>query len=116
MANKVIFTDNDEEVKELTRDEIETWYMEFNPYDIWDSDRLEDDLKKTPLKDLADIYFEFEKNMSGSYEIIRDHLDKDIADSLINEINQIINNLCSMISPEELNTFLNELAEKTLAN
>lgn len=79
MANKVIFHSGDGIKREMDRKQLEIWYMEFNPFDVWTYDRLEDEMKKTPLKDLVDIYHEFEEEGNGTYEIVRDPQDNDIA-------------------------------------
>lgn len=116
MANKVIFSGSDGIKNEMDRDQLETWYMEFNPFDVWDHDRLENDLKKTPLKELVKLYYEFEKEMDGNYEIIKDLQDNDIADRLIREIRYITDDLRWMISAENLGNFLKELIKKTQAS
>lgn len=116
MANKVIFSTEDGVKKEMDREQLEIWYMEFNPFDVWACDRLEDELEKTPLKDLVDIYYEFEEGGNGTYEIVRDPEDNDIADWLMREVIHIIEHLCWMIPAENLENFLKELIKKTQAS
>ena len=113
MPNTAIFTSEDGERTEMERDDLEIWYLDTNPKDIWDYDRLKDEFERTPFKEIVEQYYEFEE-FGGSYEIIYDPEDKDISERLMREIKYIFSDLRHMIPPEELEKFLEEISEAAL--
>ncbi|HPZ09391.1 MAG TPA: hypothetical protein PL110_14900 [Candidatus Eremiobacteraeota bacterium] len=64
-------------------------------------------------KNIHKLYYEFEEETNGTYEIIRDLEDNDIADRLMREIRYITDDLQWMIPAEDLRDFLKELLKKT---